>query len=117
LKFMLLKLSKILIICLLFMGCATARPWTTEEKVLLGVSCLASVADTLTTLDGLNNGARELNPVMGEYPSKGKVIAVMGIGQIVTIIVAHYWESARLWILGLKTGANAACTFHNLRQK
>ena len=107
---------RLAIIAIFLAGCATARPWTTEEKVLLGASILASIADTYTTFEGLDNGARELNPIMGEYPSKGKVVVVMGIGQIVSIVLAHYWESARSWILGMKTGANAACTFHNLSQ-
>jgi len=107
---------KLAIIAIFLVGCANVRPWTIEEKVLLGVSCLAAMADTITTCDGMDNGKSELNPIMGEYPSKSKVIVVMGISQIVTIIVSHYWESMRSWVLGAKTVANTACTFHNLRE-
>jgi len=104
------------IIAILLAGCANVRPWTTEEKVLLGASCLAAMTDTITTCDGMDKGKSEINPIMGKYPSKNKVILVMGISQIVTIIVSHYWESMRQWVLGAKTVANTACTFHNLRE-
>jgi len=105
---------RLFIIAFLLTGCAS-KPWTKEEKQLLGLSCLATVADMVTTFDGLDNGNEELNPIMGRHPSKEKVVVVLGLSQIATTIIAHYWESARMWLLGAKTGANAACTFHNLR--
>ena len=105
----------LLIAILLFTGCATARPWTTEEKVMLGASCLAVVADAYTTMEGQDNGHRETNPAMGKHPSDGKIISVMAITQIATVIVAHYWEDFRSWILGTKTGINTGFAFHNMR--
>ena len=106
---------RLAIIAIFLAGCATARPWTTEEKVLLGASCLAVVADTYTTLDGLHSGNSETNPIMGEYPSDGQVIITMAATQVLTIIVAHYWSDFRKWILGMKTGINAGFAFHNMR--
>ena len=106
---------KWLVIILLLTGCATVRPWTTEEKVLLGVSCLATVADITTTLDMLDNGGWEINPMMGEHPSDSQVVAIMATTQILTIIVAHYWPDFRKWILGIKTGVNTAFAFGNIR--
>ena len=96
-------------------GCASVRPWTTEEKVLLAASCLAVAADMTTTLDGLNNGNWETNPMMGEYPSDSQVVLTMAATHAVFIIVAHYWSDFRVWILGTKTGVNAGFAFHNLR--
>jgi len=106
---------RVVILAIFLAGCATAKPWTKEEKVLLGASCLAALADTITTLDGLHRGAEETNPIMGRHPSDTMVVSVMAIAQISTIIAAHYLSDFREWILGVKTVANAACTFHNLR--
>ena len=105
----------VLIAIFLFTGCATARPWTTQEKVLLGASCLAVAADMYTTLDGLANGNYETNPIMGRKPSDCTVISVMAITQVATIVLAHYWSDFRGWILGIKTGVNAGFAFHNTR--
>jgi len=100
---------------LFFIGCAAARPWTTQEKILLGVSCLAVAADMYTTVDGLTNGNYETNPIMGRYPSNGAVVSVMAITQVATILIVHYWSDFRVWILGIKTGVNAGFAFHNTR--
>ena len=105
----------LLIAILLFTGCATARPWTTQEKVLLGLSCLAVAANTCTTLDGMHDGHSETNPIMGKHPSDGTVISVMAITQVATIVIAHYWPSMRSWILGTKTGINTGFAWHDMR--
>ena len=109
-------LPLLIVYILLITGCGTVRPWTTEEKMMLGLSCLAVAADAYTTMEGMNMGNSETNPIMGKHPSNGTIISVMAITQMVTIIGAHYWESMRLWILGVKTGANAVCIFHNMRE-
>ena len=106
---------KYLIIILLLTGCANARPWTGEEKVMLGISCLATVADMATTVNGMHSGNSETNPFMGRHPSDGAVISVMAITHVATIVLAHYWEGFRTWILGIKTGINAGFAFHDTR--
>ena len=68
-------LSLLVVYILLITGCAS-RPWTKEEKQLLGLSCLTTVADMVTTFEGLENGNKELNPIMGEHPSKERVVVV-----------------------------------------
>ena len=103
------------IILLLFTGCATVRPWTNSEKMILGASCLAVAADMYTTLDGLHDGNYEINPIMGKYPSDGTVISIMALTQVTTIVLAHYFPDFRTWILGIKTGINAGFAFHNIR--
>ena len=83
--------------------------------MLLGVSCLATIADTVTTLDMLDEGNWEINPMMGKHPTDGQVIITMGITQALTIVLAHWWDDFRSWILGVKTGINAGFAFHNMR--
>ena len=110
-------LLRVLILCVFLISCASTRPWTREEKVLLGASCLATVADTVTTIDMLNNGNWEINPMMGKHPSYTQVVVTMSITQVLTIVAAHYWDDFRSWILGAKTGINVGFAFHNLRLK
>ena len=110
-----MKTLLIIILLIVLPGCVTPRPWTKAEKIMLGASCLAVVADAYTTMDGQDHGHRETHPVMGKHPSDGTIISVMAITQIATVIVAHYWEGFRAWILGTKTGVNAGFAFHNMR--
>ena len=106
---------KHLIISLIILtGCAhSPQPWTKAEKVLLVASCLATVADTYTTMEMRDNGYEEMNPMMDEHPSDGEVIVVLGIGQIAAILLAHYWPAFRTWGLGAKTIFNGGLAVHN----
>jgi len=110
-----MKCSIITLLSIIIVGCATARPWTTEEKVLLGVSCLATAIDAATTVRMLDDGGWETNPIMGTHPSDSQVIIKMGTIQAITIIAAHYFEGFRSWILGVKTGINTGFAFLNER--
>ena len=94
----------------------TPRPWTKAEKVVLGASCLATVADVYTTTQALNSGCEEMNPLVGKHPSDGTIIMFGGLVQVGFIVVAHYWPDFRLWGLGFKTVANSAAAAWNSTQ-
>ena len=99
---------------LLLTSCAI-RPWTKQEKILLGVSCLAATTDIYTTTRFLDNQHNwEINPILGRNPSDTEVITYMISSQIVTIILAHFIPKYRKWILGIKTGLNTTGTMNNL---
>jgi len=103
---------KWLIFILLLTGCST---WTTQEKVLLGVSCLAATTDAYTTARFLDReGSWEMNPVMGKHPSGTEVITYMISSQMIAIVLAHYFPKYRSWILSIKTGLNTVGTLNNL---
>ena len=71
-------------------GCCTPRPWTLDEKILLGASCVAAAADAYTTTRALDNPNNwEINPVIGKRPSDSKVVITLGVSQILTIVLAH----------------------------
>jgi hypothetical protein len=104
---------KWLIIVLLLTGCAS-RPWTQQEKILLGVSCVAMLADTYTTTRFLDNSNNyEMNPILGSHPSDTNVVMYMFSSQVVAIILAHYFPKYRSWILGIKTGLNTSGAVNN----
>ena len=111
-----MKYPLIIILLITLSGCASARPWTKSEKVMLIASCIAAGADAYTTIEGLNSGCSEAQPVMGENPSNAMVIGFTGIIQAAFIVWAHYYPDYRMWIMGGKTVANTACAVWNSTQ-
>ena len=109
-------LSLLGVYILLITGCANVRPWTKQEKALLVASCLASVADVYTTMEVLDNGGYELNPLVGKHPSDGKLITYMVTSQTLFTLLAHYLPDYRSLLLGSKAFVNAGCAMHNLGQ-
>ena len=110
-----MKLFTLPLLAAFFMsiGCAG---WTQGEKVLLAASILAAGADAYTTCNALDNPDNyEVNPMLGEHPSREQVVIYLGFTQAVTILLAHFIPSWRPWLLGLKTGLNTTCAIHNSR--
>lgn len=50
-------------------------PYDTAEKVLLGTAVGGQVWDYTSTRSGLDAGCIETNPILGEHPSDGALIA------------------------------------------
>ena len=79
------------IILMLFSLSAKAEPfanWTDKEKLLYGTASLAMLADYKSTSSVLypNQGYREMNPFLGEQPSKDKLTA-----WFVGWMIGHYF--------------------------
>ena len=115
-----------LILLVSFTGCASARPWTTGEKVMAGASILASFADAYTTCGALNNpNNSEANPIMGKRPSNGRVIVTIGLSELIALGVSHWYPvvdfpligkvNMRYGFLGMKTVINTGCAINNSR--
>ena len=68
------------IVLLVFTTFSYAEPfngWTDKEKILYGTATLAMLADYKSTASVLypNQGYKEMNPFLGEQPSKSKLTA------------------------------------------
>lgn len=103
-------------VLLLSTSCVTMnpRPWTRTEKVALGLSVLATAADAYTTMEILDKpGGYEKNPLLGRHPSDEKVVVFLGLGEVLTAVVAHFCPDWRLGILGLKTGVSGHAAWRN----
>ena len=109
------RLLKVTCITLIFFSAGCAG-WSRTEKVLLVASVVMSVADMTTTIEGLNNGGYELNPIIGKHPSDERFISFMVGSEVLTIILAHYFPEWRKAILSGKTLINAGCVIHNLNE-
>jgi len=93
----------LLIILLLFTGCVTPQPWTIRNKVMAGVLITGTAADMVSTSYALSNGARELNPLLGEHPNDA-TLALFGLASTgVILLVSHYLltPTQRDWLLGI----------------
>ena len=109
------RLTPIIIAALLLTSCASPRPWTTEEKIALGSSIIATILDISTTHKAFDNGCWEANPAMGgKSASKGTVV-VLGIGwQAFATVITHYWaDEYRTTVLGGKAVLNGFSAARN----
>ena len=114
-----------LIIILSLSGCATTpRKWTAGEKVTLGWSVLASIADGYTTTRFLNNPDNyEMCPYIGKHPSNEKVIVFLSLSQLIATGLAHWYPDLELpfigkvnmqyGLLGTKAVLNTGCAINN----
>ena len=94
-----------LLLCLLLLltGCVTPQPWTTRNKVMAGILVTSTAADMASTSYALQNGARELNPLLGEHPDDA-TLALFGLASTgVILLVSHYLltPTQRDWLLGI----------------
>lgn len=118
-------MKPLLIISLIFLtGCAgvlkdigyeeNPRKWTTEEKVIAGISILATVADFKTTDDLIDRGGYEaLNFTMGRHPNTGRIAITLGTTEAISIWLAHHFPYLRKLGLGGKAIFNTGCAIHN----
>ena len=92
------------------------RPWTKHEKVALGWSCLASVADMYTTTKALNNPSNwERNSMLGRHPSDQEVVVFLSVTQLVTIGISHWFPDLRIPFLCVKGTVNTVNALGNTR--
>lgn len=106
-----------ILIVLMLIGCAHYQrdPWTKEDTALALAGIVAVSADAYTTTRFLDHDMnRELNPILGERPTDTEVVAVLAVGQAITIGVAYFLpKEYRRALLGGKAIANTGCAIHN----
>lgn len=98
---------------LLLIGCATPRPWTKGEKIMLGLSVAATVADCYTTERFLDKGYAEMNPFIGRHPKDPELIAKISLAHILFLVFAHYNPDLRMPLLLGQTTINFGFALHN----
>ena len=110
----------LLFICLLFSGCASLDirpdPWTKDQILLQGVATTLNVIDWGQTLDIAEkpNEYHEINPILGEHPSRAEVNRYMACSMTFRLLIAHmlpskyrnYWLGASIMVSGYFVGRN-----------
>ena len=80
--------------------------WTGWNKFWLSAAVGGQVADTVSTVKALDRGCKEGNPLFGEDPSTGAIVAVKAGVLALAYATTEYWvpaesrQSARNWIYG-----------------
>ena len=102
-------------------GCAgfrksfkSADAYTPINKVTLATMGLAQIADGITTTRGIEAGAVELNPVLGENPPAGSIAIFTVAGIAVKWVAGHLMPAKwRNWFWGGATVLNTGAAIHN----
>jgi MFS family permease len=80
------------------------RPLAAQRAVsaLGAAATVAIAADWVTTLDGLHQGFRESNPLLGPHPSATRATVLIGGGLVAMHIAAHLGKSPewRVFVYG-----------------
>lgn len=104
---------------------AKAESWNTEEAVLEVVWQGLHLLDWGTTLDIVSrpDEYHEINPILGDHPSRGKVNLYMGLGAVLHPLVTHVlprdaevfglsFKPRRIW-QGVTIMVSGACVANN----
>jgi len=78
--------------------------WTIENKVSVGILAGLVAADAFTTQRGLNQGLREVNPVMRPFVTRGAVGEAVGsalgfgagVGAVYLLHRSHHYTAERI---------------------
>ncbi len=90
-----------------------AEPLTRANKITLGLMVAADLADLITTQKGLNAGAIELNPMVGENPSIGSLILLKVTSLGIKWGIGHLWPKLRNWLWGGSAVVSGAAAINN----
>src|SRR5208282_5033903 len=85
---------------------AASQPpfWTVENKVNVGILAGLEAADGITTQRGLNQGLREVNPVMRPFVTRGAAGEAAGsalgfgaaVGAVYLLHRSHHYKAERM---------------------
>ena len=100
----------IIILALLFAGCAyTPDPWTKDQMLLQGVTSSLNIIDWGQTLDIVDNHEYyETNPILGEYPTRAEVNRYFAYSLGLQLLITHllpsryrnYWLGCNIMVSG-----------------
>lgn len=110
-----------LLLCILFLlafpsGTSGADPWSKQDLTLEGIYLIFKTLDLGQTLDiaGQPDRYHEVNPIIGEHPSKNRVYAYFITTSLLHIGITHFLPKAyRPWFQGVTIGLSAGCVIHN----
>ena len=99
-----------------YMGYKRAKwaAWDKTDQILYGTTVLVTYTDYKSTIDGLDAGLRELNPILGEHPSD-TTLALFSVGVALgAYYMAQYMSPAdRKFFLGGLTFLKGAASVNN----
>ena len=99
-----------------FLSCGTGRKFTKADYILGTAFTLAKAGDAYTTMEGLDKGAIEQSPSLGEHPSDGMVILSSIVFTSLMWLALKYIKSPNISraIVGANAGLAGIATIKNL---
>jgi len=94
-------------------GFQTKYKYTRADKIAIGGLIVATAADVGTTINGLNSGARETNPIAGEDPSSASLILINVAVTGALIYLSQWWTSQERQMLWVPTLFHGFAAGHN----
>lgn len=113
-------MNKLLALVLLLVSTLTwadNRSWSDEEKAWGATAAALTVIDWAQTKDltkRYNEGYYERNPVLGKYPSQGRVNAHFAVGGLITYLIADNLGEYRKPFLQTISVIELVCVSNNI---
>ena len=86
------------------------------DRWMLGAYTALHVIDYRQTSNIDNKGGRELNPILGPYPTQGEINRFFFLtGMLVVGVACYFEEPYRKWFLGAQIGIKGATVYWNYR--
>ena len=106
-----------IITTLFFLSCETGRKLTKADYILGTAFTLAKAGDAYTTMEGLDKGAIEQSPILGEHPSDGIVILSSMVFTGLMWLALKYIKSPNISraIVGTNAGLAGVATMKNFK--
>ena len=100
-----------------FLSCGTGRKLTKADYILGTAFTLAKAGDAYTTMEGLDKGAIEQSPSLGEHPSDGMVILSSIVFTSLMWLALKYIKSPNIGrtIVGANAGLAGVATMKNFK--
>ena len=105
----------VIITTLSLLSCGPGRKLTKADYVLGAAYTVAKAGDAYTTMEGMDRGAIEKSPLLGEHPSDGMVIlSSVIITGIMWLILKYTRPTAGRTVVGINTGITGVAVKRNL---
>lgn len=87
--------------------------WPKRDIALYSFNFACNAYDAYQTERAVENGYKELNPVLGESPSDERLIGIKVLGETVVYYLADSMEETRVLVLTLATVPCVYAVVHN----
>jgi len=107
-----MKILTILLSIFLFTSCAT---WSKGDKIREATWMVLHVVDYKQTQYAMDrpDEFKELNPLLGEHPSEGRLNTLAIVGGLFHILVTDYLEENRTLWQNITIGLKVVCVVNN----
>lgn len=111
-------LATIIIAAFLLLVTTGCSGWSKSDKALFAASMVLQAVDTAQTLTAIEDGGRELNPLIGSDPSKKRLIGIAVGTAVGKYVVAHKLPKGKYrttWLILMNVISGTAVTHNHFK--